>query len=142
MKCLLRSLGQIQCAKEPQCLSLNQGFLSTLTWGAIVTQSLHLTLQTKIFPPPQSKVFWTNERDDIRPQTSNNRAPVVRSLYCPFSQNRFKKALLKITVNSQGQLNLFSLIVGSSVTPMAHHNIAWHLGIGDEYFAGAAVAQW
>jgi len=52
MKCLLKNLGQIQCAKVPQCLSWNQGFLDTLTWGAIAPQSSHLPLQTKPFPHP------------------------------------------------------------------------------------------
>jgi len=32
----------------------------------------------------------------------NIRAPVVRGLYCPSSQNLIKKALHEITVNSQG----------------------------------------
>jgi len=30
MKCLLKILGQIQCAKVLQCLSWNQGFLTYL----------------------------------------------------------------------------------------------------------------
>jgi len=30
---LIQSLGQIQCAEVPQCLSCNQGFFDTLTWG-------------------------------------------------------------------------------------------------------------
>jgi len=50
-------------------------------------------------------------------------APVVRDLYSPSSQNLIKKALPEIAVNSQGQLNPFSLIVGSSATPTAHRNI-------------------
>jgi len=29
MKCLLKSLGQIQCANAPQCLSWNQDFFLT-----------------------------------------------------------------------------------------------------------------
>jgi len=41
-------------------------------WEAMVPQSLRLPLQTKILPPPQSKVLWTKERDDIRPQTSQH----------------------------------------------------------------------
>jgi len=147
MKCLLKSLGQIQCAKDPQCLSWNQGFFIALIWEAIVPQptpvffnrgsaepqgspsfgchgfrrkrpklpgmkfantvlrgcssatvsqshmvpratqkfaegsaaakrlkntALHLTLQTKVFPQPQSKSPWTKERGDIRPRTSKH----------------------------------------------------------------------
>jgi len=75
MKCLLKNLGQIQCAKIPRCFSSNQGFFNALTWGAIALQSLHFPLQslhfplqTKPFPPCQSKVLRTKERDDIRAQ--------------------------------------------------------------------------
>jgi len=69
MKCSLKSLGQIQCAKVPRCSSWNK-FFSTLIWGAIAPQSLHLALQTNPFPPFQSKVLWTKTRADNRPQSS------------------------------------------------------------------------
>jgi len=42
MKCLLKRLGQIQCAKVPECLSLNRGFFNTLTWGVIVPYGRYL----------------------------------------------------------------------------------------------------
>ena len=51
---------------------------------------------------------------------ANSRTPVVRGLYCLSSQNLMKKALYEITVNSQGQLNPFSPMIGSSVTPQRH----------------------
>jgi len=35
-------------------------------------------------------------------RAANVGAPVVRSLYCPSSQNPIKKALHEITVNRQG----------------------------------------
>jgi len=69
MKCLLKILGQIQCTKVPQRLSWHQDFVDTLTWGAVVPQSLHLPHQTNL---SQSKVFWKKERDDIRRQTSKH----------------------------------------------------------------------
>jgi len=49
---------------------LKSGFFDTLTWEAIAHQSLHLPLQTKPFPPSQSKVLRTKERDNIRPRIS------------------------------------------------------------------------
>jgi len=42
---------------------------------------------------------------------ANTRAPVVRGLYCPSPQNLIKKALHEITVNNQGSLNLFFLLL-------------------------------
>jgi len=56
MKGLFKYLGQIPCAKVPQCLSWNQGSLAHLL-GENVPQSLHLPFQTKTFLPSKSKVF-------------------------------------------------------------------------------------
>jgi len=100
MKWLLKSLGQIQCAKMPQRLSWHQDFFNTLTWGAIVPQSLHLPRQTKL---SQLKVIWTRKEMTFDDRSANISAPVVCGLYVlPSSQNLIKKALHEITVNSQG----------------------------------------
>jgi len=56
---------------------------------------LHLPRQTKPFQQSQSKVLCTKERDDIRLQTENVRAPVVFGLYCPTSQILMKKFCMK-----------------------------------------------
>jgi len=68
-------------------------FTGMLTWGPIVLQSLHLPHQTKPFQPSQSKVLCTKERDDIRPQTKNVRAPVICGLYCPSSSGGLRGVL-------------------------------------------------
>jgi len=71
MKYLLKSMGQIQCAKVPSvCLEIRI-FFNILTCGAIVPQSLHLPRQTDI-STIQSIVPLTKKRDDIRRQTSNH----------------------------------------------------------------------
>jgi len=43
MKCLLKNLGQMQCAKVPRCLSWNQGFLTHLL-GELWRPSPHTSL--------------------------------------------------------------------------------------------------
>jgi len=70
-------------------------FTGMLTWGPIVPQSLQLPRQTKPFQQFPSKVLCTKQRDDIRPQTKNVRAPVVFGLYCPSFQNLIKNFCLK-----------------------------------------------
>jgi len=98
---------------------LKSGFFDTLTWGAIALQTLHHPLQTKPFPPSQSKVLRTKERDDIPPQISKHYllgTGILRFSHCPSSENLMKKALHEITANSQGKLNPFSPIVGSLAT--------------------------
>ena len=51
---------------------------------------------------------------------ANISAPIIRGLYWSSSKNLVKKALHEITVNIQGQPNLFS-IVGCLAT--SHHKI-------------------
>jgi len=46
-----------------------------------VPQSLHLPLQTKLFPSSQSKYF--EQRKEIEGRLANIMAPIVRGLYCP-----------------------------------------------------------
>jgi len=72
-----------------------------------VPQSLHLPDQAKSFQPSQSKVLCTKERDDIRPQTKNVRAPVVFGLYCSSSQNMIKKICMKSRSIVKSSLILF-----------------------------------
>jgi len=54
IKRLLKNFGQIQCAKVSRCLSWNQGFFNTLTWGAIAPLSLHFSKQSHFPNPSQS----------------------------------------------------------------------------------------
>jgi len=72
------------------------------------------SLPEKPFPPSQSKVLCTKDRDNIRPQTKSVRAPVVFGLYCSSSQNLIKNFCTK------SELNPFSRIVGFSATPQLH----------------------
>jgi len=78
-----------------QTIFLRSLFTGMLTWGPTLPQSLHLPRQAKSFQPSQPNVLCTKERDDIRPQTKNVRAPVVFGLYCPSSQNLIKKFCMK-----------------------------------------------
>jgi len=59
MKFLLKNLGQIQCAKVLRCLSGNQDFIDTLTWGVMAPQSLHLPLQKKTVSPIPVKSHYS-----------------------------------------------------------------------------------
>jgi len=75
---------------------------------------------------------------------ANIRAPVVRGLYCPSSQILIEKTLHEITVNSQGQLNRFSLTVGSSVTPQRHtitSGVTRGLSQGRQSLAGGTLPK-
>jgi len=62
----------------------------------------YLGANCALVPKPSSpdtaisaKFLCTKERDDIRPQTKNVRAPVVFGLYCPTSQNLIKTVCMK-----------------------------------------------
>jgi len=81
---------------------LESGFFNTPTWGAIAPQSLHLPLQTKLFPHPSQKSL-----EQWKEMTLDRRLPsvtdvVFRGLYCPFSENLMKNGLHEIKANSQG----------------------------------------
>jgi len=59
MKCLLKHLGQMQCAKVAYpgvCLEIS--FIDTLTWGTIVPQSQHLPLQPISLIPVVAAGRW------------------------------------------------------------------------------------
>jgi len=96
IKWLLKSLGQIQCAKKLLCLYWHHGLLDILTWGAINLQFIHLSLQPKWIHPTQSKVLWTKERHDTWLQTSKHYC------YASSTQNLIKNSLHEIMVISQG----------------------------------------
>jgi len=91
---------------------LKSGFFDTLTWGAIALQTLHHPLQTKPFPPSQSKVLRTKERDDIPPQISKHYllgTGILRFSHCPSSENLMKKARMKSRQIVKESLILFLL---------------------------------
>ena len=95
VKCLLKCLGQIQCAKVPQSLSWNQGFFDTLAWGAIVPHFLHLPRQTNHFRHPSHKPVEQRKEMTFSGRLANVRATVVRSSCCPSSQNLTKWLCMK-----------------------------------------------
>jgi len=72
INCILKSLGQIQCAKVPKCLSWNQGYFNILTLGGNCRPVPTLSYTAKTISPTQSKVLWTKDRGDIRPQLSKH----------------------------------------------------------------------
>jgi len=74
MKCLRKSLDQIQCAKVPQCFSWNQGFFTCFVYFCLFDCCPVPTLSyaAKTISPTPSKVLWTNDRSNIRPQTSKH----------------------------------------------------------------------
>jgi len=113
-------------------------FLSPRTWRQLSPgHCLQTPDPTPYFPvkdisPVQSKVLWTEDRDEIRPQNSkqlaNNTGLVVQSLYFPSTQDLIKKPCMK----SRCIVKSHSPVVRSLAT--AHHYITWHLGTGDEHF--------
>jgi len=89
-------------------------FLTYLALWAIFIQSLHLPLQSKPFPSPQSKILSTKQRDYMRQQTSKRHwSGSSRFIFPLHSKANTKGALHEIAVNSQSWLNLFSPIVPS-----------------------------
>jgi len=70
MKCLLKNLGQIQCAKVPHCLQIR--FFWHTYVGSNCAPVLTLSSPDKAVSPSQSKVLTTKERDDIRPQITKH----------------------------------------------------------------------
>ena len=123
MKCLTKRLGQIQCAKVPQCLPWNEDFFNTFTWVAIVPQSLHLPRQAKPLPPSQSKVLWTKERDDIRRQTTKRYGCGCSRFILPllskaFAWNHGKYSRITSSFFS------YRWFLSNGLT--VHHNITWH----------------
>jgi len=120
IECLLKSIDRIQFVKVTQCLFWNHGFFIISYLGAIFLQSLHLLLQAKPHPSPQSKSFEQSKEMTFDHRLTNLTDLVVRGLYCPSVQNLIQKALHEITVNSQSLLNLFSPIVPSSAVLQRH----------------------
>jgi len=69
MKSLLKSLGQIQYAKVPQCLSSNQGFFIHVLGGNCVPSPTPSS-PDKAISAILIKVLQTKERDDTLRQSS------------------------------------------------------------------------
>jgi len=72
MKCLLKSLCQVQCAEVPRavfCLEMRT-FLRHLFGRQLCPSPIHLPRQTRSFQPSQANVLWTKERNDTGRQTS------------------------------------------------------------------------
>jgi len=90
------------------------------TWGQFSSNpSTFLSIQSH-FPHPSHKSFEQNKEMTFDRRPANVTDPVVRGLYCPFTQNLIQKALHEITVNSQSKLNLFSPIVRSLAILQRH----------------------
>jgi len=103
MKSLLKSPGQIECAKVPNCLSWNQGFFITHLFGGQLFPIPYTFLaRQSYFRQPNQKSFEQKNEVTFYGRLANVRASVVRGLHCPSSQNQIKKALHEITINSQG----------------------------------------
>jgi len=83
------------CAKVPQCLSSNQGFLTFLLGRYTFLSS------RSYFPHPSQKSFEQSKEMTFDRRLANITALVVRRSYCSSSQNLVKKAMHEITVNSQ-----------------------------------------
>jgi len=141
MKCLLKNLGQIQCDKVPQCFSWNQVLFNTLTWGQLCPSPYVFLSRQSHFPHPSQTSFEQMKATTFDRRRANN-CSGCSPLILPLLPKSGKNAVHEITVNSQGYLNPFSPIVGFlSNNPTSHHNITWHLGIGEEHFVGAAIAR-
>jgi len=82
MKCLLKNLGQIQCAKLPQRLSRNQDFFNTLAWRKLCPSSYTFS-STKT----HSKVLEQSKEMTFDRRPANISRLLLRSLCCPSSQN-------------------------------------------------------
>jgi len=80
------------CWSTPGFLLKSVFFKNTLAWGATAPKFLHLPLQTRLFPPSQSKVLRTKERDDIRPQISKRywSGTGISRFILPSSENLMK----------------------------------------------------
>jgi len=87
MKCLLKSLGQIHCAKVPQSFSCNQVFFNTLTWGQLCPSLYTFLSSQRHFPYPSQKSFEQRKPMTFDLSPASMTAPFVRGLYCPFSQS-------------------------------------------------------
>ena len=101
------------------CLEI-RFFLTHLLEGQLCPISNTFLARQRHFRHPRRRPSEHRKEMIFDGRLANVRALVVRGIYCPSSQNVIKKALLEITVNSQGELNAFSRIVGSSVTPQLH----------------------
>jgi len=132
-KCLLKNLGQIQCANLPQCYSWNKGFFNTLSWRQSCPAAYTFFSRQAITPILQ-KVLRTKRRDDIRPQTSKHYWSVGSRSIVPLLWKSEEKGLAW-NHGRRGYLNLFlSYRSNLGNLPTAHHYMTWHLGIGDEHF--------
>jgi len=99
IKYFLKNLSYTQGAKLPLRSYWNQSFFQ-LTWMAISLQSLHVfpRPQPRPFPlhPSQSKVLWTKDTDNIRPQARKYHLSSGTGLKLPLSsQNLINKPCLK-----------------------------------------------
>ena len=140
MTCLLKNLGQIQCAKVPRCLFWNQGYLAHLL-GSNCAPILTPPSPDKVVSPSQSKLLRTKERDDIRPQITTKRYWSGFSRFILPLLWKSDERGLKSPQIVKDSFILFSYRWFLSNAPTAHHKITWHLGIGDEHFVRAAMAK-
>ena len=111
MECLLKNLGQIQCAKYPGVGLQNQFFLTHLLRNQIRPSTYTYFSRQSRFPCPNQKYIEQRNNMTFDRRLVNIADPVLvfRGLYCPSSENLMSKALHEITANSQGWFNPFFL---------------------------------
>jgi len=118
MTCLLKILGQIQCAKvgsSSVCLEIR--FFDTYLGVQFRPSPCNFISRQSDFPDPSQTFLEERKEMTFDRRLANITGPVLvfRGLYCPSSENLMKKALHKITA-----FNLFYPIVGSLATPQRH----------------------